>query len=123
MPAASFTSREIVAVYCVLPVRFTVGVNVAVLPLSVMVPATAAPCAVVSVKLLPFALAAVSGSEKVAETVVLSATADAALAGETDVMLGGVGSSGENVGSVPVPGAPQEDTNADATASRRRRNR
>ena len=40
LPAASFAAVVMVAVYCVLPARLAVGVNVAVLPLTFTVPVT-----------------------------------------------------------------------------------
>lgn len=109
LPAASFTSREIVATYGVLAVSSTVGVKVAVLPLTVTVPGTTTPSADARVTLAPLMLAELSASENVIAITALSATAVAALAGATLITLGGVTSTAVEV---PVVVDSQDATSA-----------
>jgi hypothetical protein len=91
LPAASAATVVIVAVYCVLPARAADGVNVAVLPLTLTVPTTAAPSEVVAkVKLAVLNVAFVMASENVADTGEFSATPVAAFAGEVADTVGGV---------------------------------
>jgi hypothetical protein len=91
LPAASAAAVVMVAVYCVLPARGVDGVNVAVLPLTFTVPATAVPPEVVAtVKLAVLKVAFVIVSEKVADTGEFSATPVAAFAGEVADTVGGV---------------------------------
>src|SRR5882672_10739309 len=91
LPAASFAAVVIVAVYCVLPARLAVGVNVAVWPLTFTVPVTVAPPAVGRrVKLAVLSVELVIASEKVADTEEFSATPVAALAGDVEDTVGGV---------------------------------
>ncbi len=91
LPASSLAAVVRVAVYCVLPARAAEGVNVAVLPLMLTVPESAAPPAVgLRVKLEVFSVESVIASEKVADTDEVSATPVAALAGDTEDTVGGV---------------------------------
>ncbi len=91
LPAASVTLLVTVAVYCVLASRATEGVNRAVLPLMLTVPATAAPPAVLTrVKLVVVSVALVIASEKLADTEAFVATPVAAFAGEVEDTVGGV---------------------------------
>jgi hypothetical protein len=98
LPAESVTLDATTAVYCVLGARAAEGVNLAVLPLMLTVPASAPPpvvgdtlnVAVVSDEL-------VIASENVADTVELVATPFAAFEGDTDDTVGGVVS-----GAAPV---------------------
>jgi hypothetical protein len=89
-PAASFAAVVMVAVYCVIASRGAEGVNVAVLPLTVTMPGTAAPPEEVTVKLAVLNVAFVIASEKVADTVEFSVTPVAAFAGEMADTVGGV---------------------------------
>jgi hypothetical protein len=92
-----------VAVYRVLPSRLTDGLNVAVLLLMLNVPVTVAPSAALAkLKLVVFSVELVIGSEKVAETDELSATAVAVLAGEVEDTVGGVVSGAAPVVKVQV---------------------
>jgi hypothetical protein len=101
LPARSVAALLTVAVYGVLPVRLADGVNVAVLPLMLTVPATFAPPAVGrSVKLVIFTLALAMASENVALTVAATGTLVAPLAGEVDDTVGRVVS--------PTPGIPPD---------------
>ena len=83
--------------YCVLPARLAVGVNVAALPLTFTVPLRAAPVVVTRVKLVMFSVEFVIDSEKFAETEDFSAMPVAALAGDVADTVGGVVS-----GATPV---------------------
>jgi len=81
----------------------TDGLKVAVLPLTLNVPVTVAPStALARVKLVVFSVELVIGSEKVAETDELSATAVAPLAGEVEDTVGGVVSGAAPVVKVQV---------------------
>lgn len=100
LPAASFAAVVMVAVYCVSPARAAEGVKVAVLPLMLTDPATAAPSDVrLNVKLVVLRVEPVMASEKVALTVLVVATALAPLEGEVDETVGGVVSA-----APPSPG-------------------
>jgi hypothetical protein len=91
LPAASWASVVMVAVYCVLAARGADGVNLAVLPLMLTVPLRAAPPVVVTrVKLAVFNVALVIASVKVADTEAFVATPFAALAGDVEDTVGGV---------------------------------
>ena len=91
LPAASFASGEMIAVYCVLAARGADGVNVAVLPLTLTVPVTAErPVVVTSVKLAVVSVELVIGSENVADTGESSATPVAPFTGEVADTVGGV---------------------------------
>ena len=79
------------------------GVNLAVFPLTLTVPATAAPApALNTVKLVVFTVELVNGSEKVAETETLVATPFAAFAGDVEETDGGVISAIASVVKVHV---------------------
>jgi hypothetical protein len=98
LPAASCAPVVIVAVYWVLPLRGADGVNVAVLPLMLTLPAVSAPPEVVArVKLPVVSVELVIASEKVADTEEFNATPVAAFAGEVEDTNGGVVS-----GATPV---------------------
>jgi hypothetical protein len=102
-----------VAVYWVLAARLAAGVKVAVLPLTLTVPVTAAPPVVVfKVKVVVFSVEFVIGTEKVADTEVLSATPVALLAGLVEDTVGGVGAAGE---LLLLPPPPQAARTSDAT--------
>jgi hypothetical protein len=74
------------------------GLNVAVLPLTLNVPVTVAPSVdLATLKLVVLSVELVIGSEKVAETDELSATAVATFAGEVEDTVGDVVS-----GAAPV---------------------
>jgi hypothetical protein len=91
LPAASVTPPLIVTVYRVPPARLTDGLNVAVLLLTLNVPDTGAPSAVLArLKLVLFSVKLFIGSEKVAETDELNATPVVAFAGEVEDTVGGV---------------------------------
>jgi hypothetical protein len=96
-----------VAVYCVLPVRAEDGVNVAVLPLRLIVPITEAPPAVgcnVKVPLVNVRLSI--GAENVAATDVLRPTFVALLDGDVaeTVNAGGTGDEASDVATTPISG-------------------
>ena len=98
MPAVSVTPAAMVAVYCVLGARAEDGTNVAVLPLTLTVPASAIPCDVLAtLKVAPFSVELVIASEKVADTEEFVATLFAPFAGEAEDTVGGVVS-----GAAPV---------------------
>jgi len=80
----------LVAVYCVLAARVADGVNLAVLPLTLTVPLTAAPPVGANVKLAVVSVALFIASEKLADTEALVATPVAALAGKVVDTVGGV---------------------------------
>ena len=91
LPESSSAAVVMVAVYCVLAVRLAEGVNRAVVPVTLTVPATAAPPDVLtSVKLEPVSVELVIVSENVADTEVLVATPVALFAGDTEDTAGGV---------------------------------
>jgi hypothetical protein len=91
LPAASLAAVVMVAVYCVLPARLAVGVNLAVLPLTLTVPAIVTLLALGRrVKLAVLSVEFVMASEKVAETEEFSAMPVAALAGDVEDTVGGV---------------------------------
>ena len=91
LPVVSVAAVVMVAVYCVLPVRGEVGVNVAVSPLTSMLPITAAPPAVGrSVKFVALSVELAIVREKVAETEVFSPTSVALFAGAVAVTDGAV---------------------------------
>ena len=78
-----------------LPVRLANGVNVAVLPLTLTVPATGVPVPVTaSVNVVAFKVALFIGSENVTIAVLLSATLVAPMLGKRDCTVGGVVSGG-----------------------------
>ena len=123
LPAVSVTPAATVAVYCVLVARAADGVKVAVLPLTLTVPVTAAPPGVVtSVKLAVFSVELVIGSENVADTEEFVDTLPAAFAGDVVDTVGGTLSGvaevvvvGEvapaganNDGCAPPPPAPPQ---------------
>ena len=98
MPDASVTLAAMLAMYRVLAARAAEGVNVAVLPLTLTVPETAAPpVALTRVKLEVVSVELVMASEKVADTEEFVATPFAASAGDVDDTFGRVVS-----GAVPV---------------------
>ena len=91
LPAASFTPVVTVAVYGVLGSRLAEGVKVAVLLLTLTVPATTAPPVVATrVKLPMFTVELVIASEKVADIEEFVATPIAPFAGDTAETAGGV---------------------------------
>jgi hypothetical protein len=118
LPDASFTALVIIAVYCVFARRLAEGTSVAVLPLTTTCPAIAPPPAVrISRKFPVFRVALAIGSEKVADTEVLSATPVVPFGGAASETIGGVASgsvevrvdascAGATIGGSPVP-APQ----------------
>ena len=90
LPAASFAAVVTVAVYCALPARLALGVNVAVVPLTFTVPVTTAPPAVgARIKLAVVSVELVIASDKVANTDEFVATPVAAFAGDVDATVGG----------------------------------
>ena len=108
LPAASFAAVEIVALYCVPAARAAEGVNVAVLPLTFTMPATAARAVVVtSVKLAVVSVELVIGSEKVTDTEEFSATPVAPYPGEVADTVVGVVSGAAAVVNVHVKLAPR----------------
>jgi hypothetical protein len=88
-PAGSFAPVVIVAVNKVLLARTADGVNVAVLPASVTVPATGVAPGPVTVKVVPLMVAAFIASLNVAEMVVFTATAVAPFVGTVETTVGG----------------------------------
>ena len=77
--------------YCVLPPRLADGVNLAVLPVTLTVPGSAAPPeAGLTLKLVVFSVEFVIASEKVAATEEFSAMPVAELAGDVEETVGGV---------------------------------
>ena len=93
----------IVAVYCVLPERPAVGVNVAVVPLILTVPVTADPPEVGrSVKLDVFSVELVIASENVADTEAFRVMPDALFAGDVEDTVGGVESEAAPVVNVQL---------------------
>jgi len=90
-PAESFAPVVMVPVYCVLSARLEAGLNVAVLPLTLTVPETAAPVDVaISRKLAVVRVELVIGSENVAETEEFVAMPVAAFDGDVATTVGGV---------------------------------
>jgi hypothetical protein len=87
-PAGSFAPVVIVAVNKVLLARSADGVNVAVLPVYVTVPATGVAPGPVTVKVVPLIVAGFMASLNVAEIVVLTATAGAPFAGIVETTVG-----------------------------------
>jgi hypothetical protein len=108
LPAASFAAVLMVAVCSVIAARGAVGVKVAVLPLTVTMPATAAPPEPASVKLALVSVELVIGSENVADTAVFSATPVAPLAGDMPDTVGGVVSGAAAVVKVHTRFAARE---------------
>ncbi len=97
LPAASLAAVVMTAEY-VPAARAADGANVAVLPLTLTVPATGTPPGLVArVKLVVFSVALFIGSENVANTCVLRATFVAPTAGEVAVTVGRVVSDGATV--------------------------
>jgi hypothetical protein len=91
IPVASFAAVVIVAVYCVPATRLFVGLNSAVFPLTVTVPATGVPPDVVARrKLAAVRVEFVIASENVAETELFNATSFPAFAGIVEMTCGGV---------------------------------
>jgi hypothetical protein len=91
VPAASRAPVVMVAVYSVLGARFSPGEKVAVLPLTLTVPVTAAPSGVFfRVKVVVFSVEFVMATEKVADTEGLRATPVALLSGLVEDTVGGV---------------------------------
>ena len=100
------TELAIVAVYCVLPVRGEDGVNVAVLPLRLIVPITAAPPAEGCKLKVPLVnVTLLIGIENVAETDVLRPTFVELLDGDVaeTASSGGVDDVVSGVDTTPVP--------------------
>jgi hypothetical protein len=87
-PAGSFAPVVIVAVNKVLLARSADGVNVAVLPVYVTVPATGVAPGPVTVKVVPLIVVAFIVSLNVADIVVFTATAGAPLAGTVETTVG-----------------------------------
>jgi hypothetical protein len=85
----SFAPVVIVAVNTVLLARTAVGVNVAVVPAYVTVPATRVAPGPVKVNVAPLIVAAFMASLNVAETRVFTGTAVAPLAGTVEITVGG----------------------------------
>ena len=88
-PVGSFAPVVTVAVNEVLLARTAVGVNVAVLPAYVTVPATGVVPGPVTVKVAALIVAGFMTSLNVAEIAVLTATAAAPFAGTVEMTLGG----------------------------------
>jgi hypothetical protein len=87
-PAGSFAPVVIVAVNKLLLASTADGVNVAVLPAKVTVPATGVAPGPVTVKLVPLMVAAFMASLNVTEIVVFTATAGAPFAGTVEITVG-----------------------------------
>jgi hypothetical protein len=87
--AGSFAPVVIVAIYKVLVARTAVGVNVAVVPAKVTVPATGVMPGPVRVNVAASIVAGFMASLKVAETAVLRATAVAPFTGIVEMTVGG----------------------------------
>src|SRR4029079_5023273 len=103
LPATSSAAVVKIAVYCVLPARLLNGTKVAVFPLPVTTPLTAAPPAAGrSVKLDVFSVELLIASENVAEMVVFRPTPVSELSGDMSETVGGVvsgiGGSAETAG-------------------------
>ncbi len=91
LPAASRTAVVMVAVYWVAAARGTDGANIAAFPLMLSVPASAVPPEVfASLKVAVLSVELFIGSEKVAETAVLSATPVALAGGDVADTVGAV---------------------------------
>lgn len=88
-PVVSCAPVVIVAVNKVLLARIAVGVKVAVLPAKVTAPPTAVAPGPVTLKVVPVTVAGFMATLKVAEMVVLTATAVARFAGTVDTTVGG----------------------------------
>ena len=88
MPAGSFAPVVIVAVNKVLVARMVVGVNVAVVPVKVTVPATGVAPGPVNVNVVALIVAGFIASLKVAEIGVLTATAVAPITGTVETTVG-----------------------------------
>jgi hypothetical protein len=88
-PVGSFAPVVIVAMYKVLVARMVVGVNVAVVPAKVTVPATGVAPGPAKVKVVELMVAAFMASLKVAEIVVLMGTAVDPLTGTVEMTVGG----------------------------------
>jgi len=97
-PAISVAAVVMVAVYCVFNASAALGVNVAVLPATATVPATAVPPVVVrNRKLVAFSVLSCIGSENVTVGAVPIATLVAPLAGVLAAIVGGVASCAADV--------------------------
>ena len=95
LPATSRAPVVMVAVYCVLPARDALGVNVAVLPLTPTEPLTGVPLLVTTkVNVAVVSVALFIGSENMAANAELSATPVAPLSGDVESTVGGVVSGG-----------------------------
>lgn len=91
LPESSSAAVVMVAVYCVLAASAVDGVKRAVVPVTLTVPATAAPPLVLtSVKLEPVSVELVMVSENVADTELLVAIPVALFTGDTADTVGGV---------------------------------
>jgi hypothetical protein len=88
-PVGSFAPVVIVAMYRVLVARMVVGVNVAVVPAKLTVPATGVAPGPTRVKVVALMVAAFMASLKVAEIVVLMGTAVDPLTGTVEITVGG----------------------------------
>jgi hypothetical protein len=103
-PAMSLMSREITAVYVVLPVKTPVGVKTAMSPSRATTLETLAPPVVVSVKVDPLTVEALTGSENFAVKTVAIGTAVIESPGETATTRGGVASrTGARTDAVTSP--------------------
>jgi hypothetical protein len=91
----------------VLPARLAEGKNVAVLPLTLTVPVTAAPPVALRVKLVVFSVELVIASEKLAETEEFSAMPVAAFAGDVEDTVGRVVSGAAAVVNCQLKSAPR----------------
>ena len=92
-----------VAVYCVLPSRGAVGVNVAVLLLTLTVPVTAPPAVLTSVKLAVVSVEFVIASENVADIEEFVATLIALFVGDVEDTVGADGDGGGGAEPPPPP--------------------
>lgn len=91
LPAASVTEAATLAVYCVVAASWTEGVNCAVFPLTLTVPAIGPPPVVgTRMKLAAFSVELVIALEKVTDTEEFVATSVAAFAGDVADTVGGV---------------------------------
>jgi len=106
LPAVSVTPEVIVATYCVSTARLAVGVNVAVFPLTLIVPPTGPPPPATSEKVALFSADGLIGSENVADTAAFRATPVAPFAGETETKVGGVVSGAPLLPPPPPPPQP-----------------
>jgi len=104
LPPVSETELAIVAVYCVLPVRAEDGVNVAVLPLTLMFPITKAPPAVgCNLNPPPVNVILSTGTENVAETDVFRPTFFELLDGDVAETVSAGGTEGAAAATVVSP--------------------